>query len=86
VAPIQYVEAWGMENMKDFFLCSNCENKNFSLVYNFSLRFHGVNFSDDLIYDSSTEELYECTECRMTFTKRQIEEGLTILKKKRKEE
>ena len=74
-----------MENMKDSFLCSSCENKNFSLVYNFSLRFHGVNFSDDLIYDNLTEELYECTKCRTTFTKKQIEDGLTLLKKKRKE-
>jgi len=74
-----------MENMKDSFLCNSCENKNFSLVYNFSLRFHGVNFSDDLIYDSLTEELYECTKCHMTFTKKQIEDGLTILKKKRRE-
>ena len=75
-----------MENMKDFFLCNSCKNKNFSLVYTFSLRFHGVNFSDDLIYDSLTEELYECTKCHKTFTKKQIEEGLTILKKKRREE
>ena len=74
-----------MENMKDSFLCNSCENKNFSLVYNFSIRFHGVNFSDDLIYDSLTEELYECTKCRMIFTKKQIEEGITTLKKKRRE-
>ena len=74
-----------MENMKDFFLCSTCENKNFSLVYNFSLRFHGVNFSDDLIYDSLTEELYECTKCHKTFTKKEIEDGLAILKMKRRE-
>ena len=40
-----------MEFIQDYFLCENCQNKDFKRVYNFSLRFHHCNFSDELIYD-----------------------------------
>ena len=74
-----------MDDIQDFFLCDICSNKDFRLVYNFSIRFHRVNFSDELIYDRSVDEFYQCTECHKTFTKRQIEEGLAEIKKSRKQ-
>ena len=73
-----------MEVIHDYFLCDACECKDFKRVYNFSLRFHGVNFSDDLIYDRLTDEIYQCVQCNRTFTKDQIEEGLEKIKIKRK--
>ncbi len=73
-----------MGEIQDFFLCDACNNKDFNLVYNFSLRFHTVNFSDDLIYDKLIDERYQCTKCKKTFTKKEIEEGLSELKRRRK--
>ena len=73
-----------MNSIQDFFVCDECENKNFKLVYNFSLLFHGVNFSDDLIYDKIIDEKYQCTQCLKTFSKDQIETGLAGLKRKHK--
>jgi len=73
-----------MNSIQEFFVCDNCENKDFKLVYNFSLLFHGVNFSDDLIYDKLIDERYQCTKCRKTFSKKEIEEGLAELKRKHK--
>lgn len=73
-----------MDDIRDYFVCDSCENKDFRLIYNFSLQFHKVNFSGDLMYDRLTEEIYECTECKRAFTKQQIEEGLSELKKRRK--
>lgn len=73
-----------MDDIKDYFVCDSCENKDFRLVYNFSLQFHGVNFSDDLMYDRLTEEKYECTECKKAYTRQQIEEALGELKRRRK--
>ena len=73
-----------MDNIQDDFLCDNCANKDFIIIYNFSLFFHKVNFSDDLMYDRVIGERYQCTKCRKTFTKRQIEEGLSELKRKRR--
>lgn len=69
------------ENIQDYFVCDSCAGKDFKLVYNFSLRFHGVNFSDELIYDKLIEEIYQCTRCQKTFTKAEIEEGLARIKK-----
>jgi hypothetical protein len=43
-----------------------------------------VNFSEDLIYDKLTEELYQCTKCKKTFTRGQVDGALNILKQKRK--
>ena len=73
-----------MDDILDFFVCDSCSNKDFNRLYNFYLRFHGVNFSDELIYDKMVEERYQCTKCRKTFTKKEIEEGLSQLRKKRK--
>jgi len=57
--------------------------KDFKLVYNFCLRFHGVNFSDDLIYDKVANELFQCTKCEKTFSREEIESGLTQLRRAR---
>ncbi len=75
-----------MDEIQEYFLCDACENKDFKLVYNFSLRFHRVNFSDDLIYDQSIEEVYQCNGCGKTFTKKQVEEGLAAIKRKHKKD
>ena len=73
-----------MDDVQDYFLGDDCANKDFQLVFNFSLRFHGVNFSHDLIYDELIDERYQCTKCKKIFTKNQIEEGLSVIKKSRK--
>ncbi|MFC1883710.1 hypothetical protein ACFL2O_02965 [Thermodesulfobacteriota bacterium] len=73
-----------MGEIRDYFLCDSCQNKNFNLVYTFSIRFHGVNFSDDLIYDKIIEELYQCTHCQKTFTKEQVDKSLMEIRKSRK--
>ena len=73
-----------MELIQDYFVCSACQNKDFKPIYNFSIRFYGVNFSDELIYDKLTDELYQCTKCKKTFTRAEIEEGLAEFKIKRK--
>ena len=74
-----------MGDILDFYVCEECSNKNFNRVYRFCLRFHGVNFSDDLIYDKIIEERYQCTKCQKTVTKKEIEEGLSKLRRKRRE-
>jgi ribosomal protein L37AE/L43A len=73
-----------MEVMQDYFICDSCKNKDFTRIYNFSMRFYTVNFSDELIYDKLTDEIYQCTRCNKTFTKEQIDNLLTEFKKKRK--
>lgn len=73
-----------MEVIHEYFLCEECQGKEFKRIYKFSMRFHGINFSDDLIYDKITDELYQCTKCHRTYTKEQIEEGLEKLKEKNK--
>jgi hypothetical protein len=73
-----------MGDIGDYFLCDNCETKDLKVVYNFSLKFRRVNFSDDLIYDELTEKIYQCTNCQKTYTRQQIEERLTIFKERRK--
>ena len=73
-----------MGAIQDFFLCDACQNREFSIVYSFSLRFHRVNFADELIYDRLMEERFACTKCHKTFTKKEIEEGLGELKRRRK--
>ena len=69
---------------QEYFLCDECQNKDFKRIYNFSLRFHGINFSDDLIYDRLTDEIYQCTKCSKTFTKDHIDEALIMIKRKYK--
>jgi hypothetical protein len=63
-----------MRIIKEYLLCDNCKNKNFIRIYNFSVRFRRVNFSDDVLYDEVTEELYQCTHCQKTFSKQQTDE------------
>jgi hypothetical protein len=58
-----------MEVAHDYFLCDGCQNRNFTRIHNFSIRFYGVNFSDDLIYDKLTDELFQCTQCGKTFSR-----------------
>ncbi len=70
------------EILRKFFVCDNCNNKSFKLVYSFSLDFHPVNFSEDLIYDKITEKHYRCTKCGKVFTKQEIENSLTDIKKR----
>jgi ribosomal protein L37AE/L43A len=69
----------------DHFECDSCQSKDFMRVYNFSLRFHGVNFSDELIYDQQTSEVYQCMGCKKRFTRREIEEGLAGIRRARRE-
>ena len=73
-----------MDFIQDYFLCDDCQNKDFKRIYQFSMRFHNCNFSDDLIYDKLTDEIYQCTKCQKTFTKAQIDATLTDIKKRRK--
>jgi hypothetical protein len=72
-----------MGDILDYFLCDNCDGKDFKLVYNFCLRFHGVNFSDDLIYDKTVGERFQCTTCEKKFSREEIESGLSRLRKTR---
>jgi len=69
-----------MDYFHDFFQCEGCDNKDFTRIYNFSLHFHGVNFSEELIYDKLTHEIYRCTKCNRTYTAGQIEEKLATMK------
>jgi hypothetical protein len=68
-----------MNTSKEYFLCDTCKNKNFIKLRNFSVQFRNVNFSNELIYDEVIEEIYQCTHCKKTFTKKQIESGLKAL-------
>lgn len=73
-----------MNELHDYFVCDDCGNKDFKPIYNFSIRFYGVNFSDELVYDKLTHELFQCTKCSKVFTEDQIEEKLAQFKKMRK--
>ncbi len=72
-----------MEIIQEYFLCDDCQNKDFKLIYNFKIKFHGVNFSEDLIYDKLTDELFQCTKCKKTYTRDQVDGVLNEIKKKR---
>ncbi|MBW2027742.1 MAG: hypothetical protein JRH06_02650 [Deltaproteobacteria bacterium] len=73
-----------MEFVQDYFECDACQNRKFMKVYEFSMRFRGVNFSDEFFYDKVTDEMYQCIACNKIFTKDQIEEGLLSFKRIRK--
>ena len=64
-----------MDVVRDYFVCRECQNRDFKQIFN---------FSDELIYDRLAEEKYQCTQCKKTFTITEIEEGLNLLKKNRK--
>ncbi len=70
--------------MVDYFECEKCGNLEFRPVYSFSLRFHTVNFSDNLIYERVNEERFECTRCNARYTKDEIRQRLRELKRKRR--
>lgn len=69
----------------DYFECDKCRSREFTRIHNFCLRFHGVNFSDDLIYDRVTTEVYQCAGCSKRFTREEIEDGLAEFRKKRRQ-
>ena len=71
-----------MDNNKDYFLCDECNNKNFILIYNFSVNFRKVNFSDNLIRDEVIEKIFQCTHCQKTFNETQIKTKLNEIKEK----
>lgn len=75
-----------MAQVHDYFVCENCQNKDFKRVYNFSIRLHGVNFSNQLIYEKLTDERYQCTQCNRIFTIEQIQAKLDEFKRRRKGE
>jgi len=70
--------------MQDYFVCDSCRNRDFTRIYNFSIRFYTVNFSDELVYDRLTDEIYQCTKCNKTFTREEIDGVLAGFKKRRK--
>jgi hypothetical protein len=69
-----------MSEVLEYFVCDSCSNKDFVPIHNFGVRFHGVNFSDELIYDKIFEEKFQCTECLKVFSKSDIEAGLINLR------
>ena len=73
-----------MDDLRRYFICENCQNREFKRIYTFSLRFHSSNFSDELIYDRVDEETYLCTKCNKSFSVDQIEEKLSELKNRQK--
>ncbi|MFZ7112767.1 MAG: hypothetical protein ACOWYE_13880 [Desulfatiglandales bacterium] len=75
-----------MDSLHDYFVCEDCGNKDFKPIYNFSVRFYGVNFSDELIYDKLTDETFQCTKCAKVYTAEEIESNLSRLKRVRKKQ
>jgi nitrate reductase cytochrome c-type subunit len=55
-----------MGSMKEYFLCDNCQGRDFVRLYSFSVSFRRVNFSDDLVHDEVKEEIYRCTQCHIS--------------------
>jgi hypothetical protein len=73
-----------MDVIQDVFCCSACRNENFRQIYGFSIVFHTVNFTDELIYDKVTRQSYECTKCGKIYSNEEIEETLREFKKERR--
>ena len=73
-----------MDVIQDVFCCSACQNASFRQIYGFSIVFHKVNFTDELIYDRVTRQSYECTKCGRIFPSEEIEEKLREFKKERR--
>ena len=74
-----------MSEVVDYFVCDSCSNKDFVPIYNFCVRFHRVNFSDELIYDKMSKEKFQCTKCLKVFSRVDIEGGLTDLRMRRRD-
>jgi len=73
-----------MEVINEYFECEDCGGRDFLRIYHFSLRFHSVNFSDALVYDRLTDEVYQCNNCKKTYSMVQIDEVLEAIKTKHK--
>ena len=73
-----------MDDIHEYLYCDGCQNREFTRTYTFSIRFHGINFSEELIYDRVNEEIYQCVKCNKRFSIDQIEEGLSVIRSKHK--
>ena len=73
-----------MEFIDQYVQCDECHNKDFKPIYTFSIRCHGVNFSDELMYDEMKNETYQCTKCSKTFTKNEMKKRIDELKSRSK--
>ncbi len=69
-----------MEFIDQYVQCDKCQNKDFKPIYEFAIRCHGVNFSDELMYDEMKTEKYQCTKCSKTFTKGEMRARIDELK------
>ncbi|KKN28303.1 hypothetical protein LCGC14_0855390 [marine sediment metagenome] len=72
------------EIIKEYFVCISCGHTQFSKEYTFSIEFHPVNFSDNLIYGKEREEIYVCKECSHKVSYKEIKQGLREIKAKYK--
>ena len=73
-----------MEFIDQYVHCDKCHNKDFKPIYKFSIRCHGVNFSDELMYDEMKNETYQCTKCNKTFTGKEMKQRIDELKSRPK--
>ncbi len=73
-----------MEFIDHYVQCDKCHNKDFKPIYRFSIRCHGVNFSDELMYDEMKNEIYQCTKCHKTFTRKEMQARIEELKSRSK--
>ena len=60
---------------KDF-VCKSCKSADFNKIYNFSVDFKNVNFSDSLIYDINPKCVYVCIECGERYSYEYIQESI----------
>jgi DNA-directed RNA polymerase subunit RPC12/RpoP len=73
-----------MDVINEFFECKECGGRDFLRIYHFSLRFHSVNFSDSLVYDRLVDEVYQCNNCKKTYSIDEIDEVLEAIKARHK--
>jgi len=72
------------DTFKEEFTCVHCKHTRFSREYIFFMRFQEVDFSDDLVYDRVTEEIYMCQKCGKRTSLEDIKQGLRDIKAKHK--
>ena len=65
-----------MKHYTKNFNCNHCGSKDFKKVYNFSVNFKNVNFSDNLIYDVNPKCVYVCIECGERYSYKYIQESI----------
>ena len=75
-----------MDEVREYFVCDKCGNKDFFLRISFAINFRNTNFSDGLIYERPVEECYECSGCGVCLTREEIEAGIESIKRKYKDE